>query len=269
MKTLKRNILVLLSVSMVLTSVSLVGNYRYVSSKNKPEVRLLKGEWSFAAHPYVGPGYKLRPAIVSATAFNPKDGIRKVVITNNSDKPIISMKLSWRLFTKQRPNDVLQNGESAFIKFDEKLQPKEQKSFDCSINSYREFLESLKKNGQLKGDLRIDVAVSEVHYVDNSSWKGEEITKTQYVGDDSTTASTPINNKKAQFVKISSQTKMTSGVGCSNTPDGCHNECVFVGVNENGCPLYECQPTTDPIYCVNTTFDPICPGETDCTTWLC
>lgn len=270
MKGMKRNILVLLSVSMVLMSLSIVGNYRYVNGKDKTEVKLLKGEWSFATHPYVGPGFKLRPVIVNATTFNPIEGIKKVVLTNNTEKPITSVKLSWRLFTKQKPNEILQKGESAFIKFDEKLKPKEQRTFDCSINSYKEFLESLQKDGKLKGDFRLDVAVSEILYKDNSSWRGEEITKTEYVKSDSINSSTQLN-KKVQFVKTSNQTKMTSEVGCSTSADGCYSECVFVGyINGDGCPIYECQPTTQPFYCVDITEpNPICPGQRDCTMWVC
>ena len=269
MKDMKRNILVLLSVSMVLMSLSLAGNYRYVNGKGKTEVKLLKGEWSFATHPYVGPGFKSRPVIVNATTFNPTEGVRKVVLTNNSEKTIISVKLSWRLFIKQKPNEILQKGESAFIKFDEKLKPEEQRAFNCSINSYKEFLESLQKDGKLKGDFRLDVAVSEIQYEDNSGWRGEEITKTEYVKNDSINSSTQLN-KKAQFVKTSNQTKVKSEVGCSASADGCYSECVYVGEASNGCPLYECRSTTYSLYCVDIT-DPnaICPGQRDCTMWVC
>ena len=157
----------------------------------------------------------------------------------------------------------MQKGESAFIKIDEKLKPKEQRTFDCSINSYKKFLESLQKDEKLKGDFRVDVAVSEIQYEDNSSWRGEEITKTAYVKSDSIRSSIQVN-KKAQFVKTSNQTNMTSA-------DGCYSECVFVGlINGDGCPIYECQPTTEPFYCVDTTPpDPICPGSRDCTMWIC
>ncbi|MGI8468625.1 MAG: hypothetical protein ACR2N3_09240 [Pyrinomonadaceae bacterium] len=270
MKGTKRNILVLLSVSVALMSLSLAGNYQDVNGKDKTEVKLSKGEWTFATHPYVGPGFKLRPAIVNATTFNPTEGLRRVVLTNNTEKPITSVKLSWRLFTKQKPNEILQKGESAFIKFDEKLKPEEQRAFNCSINSYKEFLESLQKEGKLKGDFRLDVAVSEIRYEDNSSWRGEEITKTEYVKSDSINSSAHLN-KKVQFVKASNQTKMTSGGSCSASVDGCYTECVFAGfINGDGCPIYECQPTTEPFFCVDTTPpDPICPGSRDCTMWLC
>lgn len=137
-----------------------------------------RGDWTIGSHPYQGPDFEALPVVVYSVESNVRGiTVTSVGVWNRSPKLVTAVKLSWHLRTEEDPDTILQQGQTPPIKFWKGLPPGKQQGLKYSLVSFHKIYKPLLKGGVLKGNYRIDVAVSEAFYEDGSSWIREETRK--------------------------------------------------------------------------------------------
>lgn len=133
------------------------------------------GRWTFSAGPYYGPGNESIPVDVFSVTTDASRGltISKVSLLNRSAKEVAAIKLHWYL-TGGAQGGVLQEGDTPFV--DVFIPAGGRQSLEYPVVSFARVHKSLLRAGKLTGDYRIEVAVSEVEYADQSKWKYDRTT---------------------------------------------------------------------------------------------
>src|ERR1051325_12208819 len=137
-----------------------------------------QGKWSFSVHPYMGEGYESRPVVVTSVRTEAKNlSVTAVRVRNISSKPVAAVKFEWRLLNENAMNAVLQKGETPLVNVSGGLVSGEGKTLKLPIISFREIYKSLLQGQRLEGGFRVEVAVSEILFEDQSSWTvGQSVT---------------------------------------------------------------------------------------------
>lgn len=129
------------------------------------------GKWSFSAHPYMGEGYESRPVVVTSVKTELKTlAVTAVRVRNISSKPVIGIRFGWYLSKDAKRNTILKHGETPANLLDRKLATGEGRTMLLPVVSFREIYKPLLRNNQLEGDYRIEVAVIDVVFDDQSRW---------------------------------------------------------------------------------------------------
>lgn len=135
------------------------------------QVDMPGGQWTFSAQPYMGKGFQSRPAVVTSVKSEIKTfSVTSIGIVNNSSKSISALKLSWTLSREESPESILQQGETPLITLENPIATKASKRVTFPVVSFLEATKPFVKNGMLKGNYRIDVAVKEIQFSDKTTW---------------------------------------------------------------------------------------------------
>lgn len=147
-----------------------------VASKHfvQDERDLPGGNWSFSAHPYMGPDLDDRPVIVSSVVTSADKGLQltKVAIKNKASKPVAAVKLVWSLSYEQSRDIALQNGTTNWLDLPKSIPVGQAKvlRFRVPPVSFASISRPLVRGHFLDGDFYFVVAVEAVRYEDGSSW---------------------------------------------------------------------------------------------------
>lgn len=214
-----------------------VGILTTASSKHflQDDGHLPGGNWSFSAHPYMGPDLDDRPVIVSSIVITADKGLQltKVAIKNRAPKPVAAIKLAWSLSYEHSRDFVLQNGTTNWIYLPKSIPPGQTKvlRFRVPPLSFASISKPLARGDYLEGDFYLAIAVGAVRYEDGSSWIASN-----YMGG-------------WHLIKASSRAS-TYQVGCAK------QKCKNLGGSG-----YKCEDSTDSEYCTNC--------QTSCIVTLC
>lgn len=132
--------------------------------------QLPSGSWTLTHHSYSRPGYEAMPIVVMGVKGDATKGLAITVVglKNQTAKPVDTYKLTWYLYETANPNRILQKGETPFI-YPGRLAANEQQAVDIPVVSFINICKPLVKDGSLKGNFAIDVAVTEVRFEDGTT----------------------------------------------------------------------------------------------------
>lgn len=141
--------------------------------------KLPHGKWTFSAGPYSGPGWDVSPVQVYSVTTDADKGLMvgKVTLVNRSLKDISAVRLHWYLSEAQEPDRVLLEGDTDLIGV--WLVAGRGRALNYPIASFAKSHKPLLKGGKLIGDYRLDIAVGEVRYADESSWSIGQVVYSQ------------------------------------------------------------------------------------------
>ncbi len=159
-----------------LTLLTIVGTLILVVSnglgnrQDKPSAQSPSGNWSISAIPYIGPGYKSRPVVVTSVMSNSSNGFKvtHVVLKNISSKPAAAVRLSWSIYN-DKANSILLRGQTALITLSKEIPENTWRQVKHDIFS-AETAKPLANEGGLDGHYRIEVGVSEILFAGGSTW---------------------------------------------------------------------------------------------------
>jgi hypothetical protein len=156
---------VILTVFSVLT---VAGAWTATQGQSAPS-KLPPGKWTFAAGPYSGQSLDASPVQVYSVTTEADKGLTvgKVTLVNRSSKDVSAVRLHWYLSEAGEPERVLLEGETDLIGV--WLTAGRGRVLSYPAVSFAKVCRPLLKGGRLSGDYRLDVAVSEVKYADESS----------------------------------------------------------------------------------------------------
>lgn len=136
------------------------------------QVTFPPGNWAFSAHPYLGEGYESRPVVVTSVKTVLKDlSVTAVKVRNISSKPVAAVKIGWYLSNEREGPSVLKEGETQFVDVENGLAVGEAKVLQLPIVSFGRIYKSLVRGGHLEGDYRVEIAVTEILFEDQSTWR--------------------------------------------------------------------------------------------------
>ncbi|MCS6886004.1 MAG: hypothetical protein RMM17_13945 [Acidobacteriota bacterium] len=102
--------------------------------------------------------------------------VDRVWLKNISNKPVIAVKLGWRLFTEKDRDSVLLRGETPLLGIslpaysEETAKVKDPKLEFPLLTFTEKVIASLLKEKKLEGDYSIEVFVTEILFEDGSTW---------------------------------------------------------------------------------------------------
>ena len=227
-----RSLAILLVAAVLLISV----NSHTTEAQSDKDAQLPSGDWSFSAHPYLGPGYDSRSIVVYSVVTSVKNGltVTKVALHNLSSKSVSAVKLNWSLSTESDRTSVLLSGQTPLVALSGGLPAGDRRAIDFPVVSFSKIYKPLMRGDSLTGDFRLEVEVGEILYEDGSTQVGKFM------------------RSSLVFTRISTSTTRIAQVGCA------HQRCKFVLA---GGTHYECDTTSTPELCTNS-------GEFCCNT-LC
>lgn len=196
------------------------------SNKESSSVKWPQGQWSVRLSPYTGFGYETLPVrVYSVTSELEGLTVTKVGVENRTSQSLVAVKLTWYLSALQNPEDILQKGQTRLLELPGEIWANESREVIFPVASFAKIYKPLVKGGVLKGDFRIQVAVSEARFKDSSKWTLASL-KNKSVGAQTVKAAYTINPSQQGF--------------CPN------QECVTVsGGDPNGPPAgYKCAGAT-------------------------
>lgn len=221
------------TVAVLTTVLLLIGVDFALANYQGGKRELPQGDWSFSAHPYMGPDLDDRPVIVTSVETHADKGIRltRVAVRNRSSKSVLSVKLTWNLSYEQSQDTILRKGTSSWLELPKAIPAGERRVFRFSAPpvSFVSMSKDFISDGILSGDFHMTVSVSEVRYEDGSSW----------------IAMRPGNHR---LINVSSRS-VTPQQGCAK------QKCKNIGGG------YACEASTNSEYCTNT--------QTSCCDTLC
>lgn len=230
------------AIALFMVSLLIVSNTSRTEGQADKSTQLPPGDWSFSAHPYLGPGYDSRPIVVFSVVTNVKNGltVTKVALHNLSSKPVSAVKLNWYLSTEADPGSILLSGQTPLVALSGGLPVDGRRVLEFPVVSFAKICKSLMKGESLTGDFRMEVEVGEILYEDGSS-QTARVTSNLYV---------PAKNNSV--VPLTNRVNKVAQIGCA------HQRCKFVPLPASH---YECEGTSTPELCTNS-------GEFCCNT-LC
>jgi hypothetical protein len=155
------------SVTLTTIALTVIGGL-LTTNGQQTQNKLPPGNWTLSAGPYSGAGYESVPVDVFSVTTNVGGGltVTSVSLLNRSSKDVSSVKLHWYL-KEETQSQVLLEGDTQLIDV-EVLAGKEQ-VLSFPVVSFARVSKSLLKGGNLAGNYRLEIAVSEVNYADASA----------------------------------------------------------------------------------------------------
>lgn len=226
---------------LTLTVFGLVAVFSFVAYKASRKIEAsnselsFHGNWTVAARPFMGRGYKERSVIVGGVVSSFKDGyvITKVGLKNNSSKPVRSVKLGWYVSSEETKESILQRGETLSILMPDDFSTGKYMPIKIPDLKFVDMSRSLVKGQALNGHFHIDVMVSEILYADGSKWTGDGAEpEISYVNTSSTGA--PLHCPLTECVFNGFQYVCDGPIGgfqycevCGGGAECCNNNCDF------------------------------------------
>jgi hypothetical protein len=135
--------------------------------------QLPPGKWTYSASPYTGPGYDASPVVVTSVGTDgaPSLSTRIVRVENRSSRPVAAIKLKWTLTTIQKPDFILQKGETERLTSPDGFPAGKTRVLKHVVASFSELSKPLLKQGKLEGNYLLTVAVAEIFFADGSTWR--------------------------------------------------------------------------------------------------
>lgn len=217
--------LLLISLMLVAVGILLVNSSH---ARGQQKSRLPEGKWTYTTGPYTGPDYRTIPVDVYSVTSDAKKGlsVTSVGLYNHLPKAVSAVKLHWYL---KEQDKLLSDGETPSLGIDIAGGAKE--SLEYQVISFADLSKNFVNAGRLTADFRVEIAVSEVIYVDESKWS------------------------TGQPVDVQSFLDPPTGPG-----GGCQNQgCVWDGLNSS----YICASGHQGSYCSVTQMGNSC-TETRC-----
>jgi hypothetical protein len=154
----------------VLLTVFLVGSI-LIKAQNSQGKLPPPGNWTLSVGVSTRPGNDSIPVDVYSVLTEADKGLTatKVSLLNRDSKDVTAVKLHWYLNETKNPGVLLLEGETQFIGID--LPAGENRELNFPVVSFAKIYKPLLRNGVLSGNYRIDIAVSEIKYADETSWK--------------------------------------------------------------------------------------------------
>lgn len=211
------------------------------------------GKWTLTAGPYFGPSFNSRPAMVSSVTTNrlQRITVTSVQVVNNSSLPISAVKFTWMLTDDPECQRVLLFGTTQLIPTPE-IKSGGYAEIDFPVVSFLDQAHKLtqKGKGKLEGDFRISVAVTEIAFIDGSSWE------------DMIPEVVSSNVKEARVQPVAFR-KIPKSAKFSVTP-------FVVSARQSQCPKQKCTLVSQPPFsyymCSDSTFAEFC---TNCVVFCC
>lgn len=140
-----------------------------ITSGQNTQAKLPQGNWTLSAGPYSGPGHESSPIDVYSVTTDADRGLTvvSVALLNRSSKDVSAVKLRWYLKDSDQSR-VLREGDTSLIDVD--IPAGKSQILDYPVISFARVHKPLLKGAVLRGNYRIEVAVSEVSYADESTW---------------------------------------------------------------------------------------------------
>lgn len=162
----------------VLSLVVMTKNSGFVEGASQTKSQLPPGKWSFSAHPFMGEGYESRPVVVTSVRTEAKTlSVTAVRVRNISSKPVAAIRLGWYLADENNNLTNLQQSETSFIPMDKALETDKTELFKVSVVSFLDIYKPLVRDGRLEGSYRLEIAVTEILFEDQSTWRvGQQVT---------------------------------------------------------------------------------------------
>lgn len=150
---------------------SVLPNVSTVDAKVFPE----KG-WTIGFHAFRINGYRELPVKLYGVTSAGAQGLQVAHVSSNSDKIVIGVRIKW-FVGKKGSTSILSKGETPMLELRglTGALPK----FDVRVPdvTLEKVLVPLIRKGQLRGDIDVQVIVSEVKYLDGWSWQLPEPTR--------------------------------------------------------------------------------------------
>jgi hypothetical protein len=195
----------------------------FSGGKAEPKPQLPSGNWTLSTHPYRGAGYDSLPVGVISVTSNAKGNIIGVGLRNRSASPVAAVKLSWVLTDKQNASVLLQ-GETDFIQIAGGLPAHEKRQVEFPVFSFARSVRPLVRDGALSGDFRVDVAVSEARYDDETGWLWKGPSEAVFVKAVSGVSSlNKCPNQKCSLTGGAYECQTSLGEYCTNHVSTCTN----------------------------------------------
>lgn len=137
--------------------------------KNKlSEQHLPRSGWVAGFHAYHAAGFDAVPVQVFSVMSEIDKGLVGVRVKNRSERGVTAVRLGWYLSEEQGAGAILAKGETGALA----LSLPSQQSMELAVPNitWEEILRPVMKNGTLRGDFNIWIAVSRVTYDDGSMW---------------------------------------------------------------------------------------------------
>jgi hypothetical protein len=242
-----------LAISLALVVIGLQVSFTQASGASASEIRNESdyyteeipppGAWSLVCAPSLSDDKGIAE-VYSVTSSSKGGTVKKVSIRSRSNKPIIAVKLGWRLYYYNSPDKALMSGESPFLGV--ALNENERRDVEFPVVSFTKISKSLVKDGRLNGDFKIEVGVINVLLGD-----GEE--KTSILSRSVSTLAnflspSTAHSLKEAMVKVNSYTSVVTLEACQN------QECKWNGSCFQCQALAEvtCEPKPDCSECKET-----------------
>lgn len=157
---LSQNFISFLTLAAVFASFTVATNAQGAPNK------LPRGDWTLSAGVYSGPGYESAPVDVFSVTTDAGRGltVTQVELLNRTDQEVVAVKLRWYLKTDER---ILQEDVTSFLDVD--LPARGKQSLAYPVVSFARLARALARDGQLRGNYRIEVTVAEVEYAGASA----------------------------------------------------------------------------------------------------
>lgn len=157
------------SVVMLLTLLS-ISSVKGQNSETT-NTQLPRGQWTFSAEPYTGPGYEnLQVRVSGVTSEIEGLSITKVGVENRSSQSLTAIKLAWYLSTQQNPDVVLKKGQTRWLELPGEIWAGEVREVIYPVTSFAKIYKPLLRGSILSGNYRLQVAVSEARFKDGMTW---------------------------------------------------------------------------------------------------
>ncbi|HMV99632.1 MAG TPA: hypothetical protein PL157_11820 [Acidobacteriota bacterium] len=157
---------------MVGIALSLVLAFSNNTTQAQSGAKLPTGKWTLSCEPYFGTGYNSRPAMVSSVKTDMKQGltVTRVQILNNSSLAITGVKFTWFVTNDTENKKVVLFGTTQLVPVPE-TKAGTYSLVNFPIVTFANEAHKLVQKGQLEGNFTISVAVTEVVFIDGSSWQ--------------------------------------------------------------------------------------------------
>jgi hypothetical protein len=142
-----------------------------VKAQNNQDKLPPAGNWTLSVGVSTRPGNESIPVDVYSVLTEADKGLTatKVGLLNRDSKDVTAVKLHWSLSELRNPDVTLLEGSTPLMGI--YILAGEHQELNFPVVSFAKLYKSLLKNGVLSGNYRIDIAVSEVKYSDETSWK--------------------------------------------------------------------------------------------------
>lgn len=216
-----------IDMSQYLTEASPAGNWGVAASADITQKE-------DASMPVVSSG--VQSVLISGKAVNLV--VRKVQLTNRTQKPVKEVKLQWLLATGKDQQTVVLQGDTSF--FNAFLPARGKQKVDSPEINFAKIVKPLLKDGAIDGQFMIKVRVSEVRFADNTAWKD---------------GATP-RFVRVSYRKPSALPDNCPNSGCGTGPIYGQAQCGWYVSGARNCNMHDChyEPSNGVTYCICDTL---------------